>query len=195
MMKRLNSEAILDRLMSGNKRYASARQLHANLTSERRTELKDGQCPIAIILGCSDSRVPPELIFDQGLGDLFVVRVAGNILDDVVLGSIEYAASHLGTSLLMILGHSRCGAIEATAARGSMEGHLPCLAEAIQPSLDEVKGKPGDLINNAAKANAKIIAEKLSLSGPILTERVNTAKLKVVAAFYDLDTGLVEVIS
>lgn len=195
-MKRLNSEEALAKLMSGNKRYVSARQVHSNLTSERRAELKDGQRPIAIILGCSDSRVPPELIFDQGLGDLFVVRVAGNILDDVVLGSIEYAASHLGTSLLMILGHSKCGAIEATAAHGgSMGGHLPSLAAAIQPSLDEVEDKPGDLINNAAKANAKMITEKLPLSGPILAERVNTGKLKVVAAFYDLDTGVVEVIS
>ena len=195
MMERLNSEEALATLMSGNKRFVSARQLHANLTSERRAALKDEQRPIAIILGCSDSRVPPELIFDLGLGDLFVVRVAGNILDDVVLGSIEYAASHLDTSLLMILGHSRCGAIEATAACGSMEGHLPCLAAAIQPSLDEVKDKPGDLINNAAKVNAKMIAEKLSLSAPIMAENVNTGKLKIVAAFYDLDTGVVEVIS
>jgi len=194
MMERLNSKAALAKLMSGNKRYVIAKQLHSNLTSERRAELKDGQCPIAIILGCSDSRVPPELIFDQGLGDLFVVRVAGNILDNVVLGSIEYAASHLGTSLVMILGHSKCGAIEATAARGSMEGHLPCLAAAIQPSLDEVKDKPGHLINNAAKANAKMIGQKL-LSEPILAARANAGKLRVVAAFYDLDTGVVEVIS
>ena len=194
MMERLNSEEALATLMSGNKRFVSARQLHANLTSERRAELKDGQCPIAIILGCSDSRVPPELIFDQGLGDLFVVRVAGNILDNVVLGSIEYAASHLSTSLVMILGHSKCGAIEATAARGSMEGHLPCLTAAIQPSLDEVKDKPGDLINNAAKENAKMIGQKL-LSEPILAARINAGKLSVVAAFYDLDTGVVAVIS
>jgi carbonic anhydrase len=194
MMERLNSKAALAKLMSGNKRYVIAKQLHSNLTSERRAELKDGQCPIAIILGCSDSRVPPELIFDQGLGDLFVVRVAGNILDNVVLGSIEYAASHLGTSLVMILGHSKCGAIEATAARGSMEGHLPCLTAAIQPSLDEVKDKPGDLINNAAKANAKMIGQEL-LTEPILAARANTGKLRVVAAFYDLDTGVVEVIS
>ena len=193
MMKRLNSEEALATLMSGNKRYVSARQVHSNLTSERRAELKDGQRPIAIILGCSDSRVPPELIFDQGLGDLFVVRVAGNILDDVVLGSIEYAASHLGTSLVMILGHSKCGAIEATAAHGSMGGHLPCLAAAIQPSLDEVEDKPGDLINNAAKANAKMIVQKL-LSEPILAARANAGRLRVVAAFYDLDTGVVEVI-
>ena len=138
--------------------------------------------------------MPPELIFDQGLGDLFVVRVAANILDDVVLGSIEYAVSHLGTSLVMILGHSKCGAIEATAARGGMEGHLPCLAAEIQPSLDEVKDKPGDLINNAAKENSKMIGQKL-LSEPILAARVNAGKLRVVAAFYDLDTGVVEVIS
>ena len=194
MMKKLNSEAALAKLISGNKRYVSARQLHANLTSERRAELKDGQCPIAIILGCSDSRVPPELIFDLGLGDLFVVRVAGNILDDVVLGSIEYAASHLGTSLMMILGHSKCGAIEATAARGSMEGHLPCLAKAIHPCLEQVKDKPGNLINNAAKANAKMIGQRL-LSEPILAARANAGRLKMVAAFYDLDTGVVEVIS
>ena len=195
MIESPNSEEALAKLMSGNKRYIIAKQAHANLTLERRAELKDGQRPIAIILGCSDSRVPPEIIFDQGLGDLFVIRVAGNILDDVVLGSIEYAASHLGTSLLMILGHSRCGAIEATAARSGMEGHLPCIAAAIHPSLDEAKDKPGNLINNAAKINAKMIAEKLSSSVSILAERVNTGKLKVVAAFYDLYTGVVEVVS
>jgi len=194
MTKRLNSEAALAELISGNKRYVIAKQLHSNLTSERRAELKDGQSPIAIILGCSDSRVPPELIFDQGLGDLFIVRVAGNILDDVVLGSIEYAASHLGTSLLMILGHSRCGAIEATAARGSMEGHLPCLATAIQPSLDEVKDKPGDLINNAAKSKLKNDWTKIIIRANLGRE-VKYRQTKCVAAFYDLDTGVVEVIS
>ena len=124
----------------------------------------------------------------------FLVRVAGNILDDTVLGSIEYAASHLGTSLVMILGHSKCGAIEATAARGSVEGHLPCLTAAIQPSIDEAKDKPGDLINNASRINAKMIAAKLSLSEPILAEKVIAGKLKVVAAFYDLYTGTVEII-
>jgi carbonic anhydrase len=138
--------------------------------------------------------VPPEVIFDQGLGDLFVIRVAGNVLDDIVVGSVEYAAAHLHTPLIVVLGHARCGAVGATVAGGELEGHLPSLAEAIQPAVDQVQGLPGDLVDNAVRANAKMVAEQLKSSHPVLSELVNAGALKIVAARYDLDTGLVELL-
>jgi len=191
----LTGDQALKKLMAGNKRFRALKQTHPDQTPERRAELRDSQHPFATILGCSDSRVPPEVIFDQGLGDLFVVRVAGNIVDDVVLGSIEYSAAHLHTPLIMVLGHSRCGAVSAAVAGGELEGHLTSLTSAIQPVLYKVKDKQGDLVNDAAKANAKMVAEQLKCSEPVLSTIVNTGKLKVVAAYYDFDTWEVEIIS
>jgi len=191
----LTGDTAIGRLMAGNRRYVTAKQTHPNQMPERRAELIDGQRPFAVILGCADSRVPPEIIFDQGLGDLFVVRVAGNIIDDVVLGSAEYAASHLHTPLIMVLGHSQCGAIGATVAGGDLEGHIPSLAEAIRPVLDSIQGQTGDLVDNTARANARMVSEQLKQSTPVLSDLVKEGNLKVVAAFYDLDTGLVEVLT
>ena len=191
----LTGDEAIDTLMAGNRRYVFARQTHPNQMPERRAELMDGQHPFAVILGCADSRVPPEVIFDQGLGDLFVVRVAGNIIDDVVLGSIEYAASHLHTPLIMVLGHSQCGAIGATVSGGDLEGHIPSLAEAIQPALDGLQSQTGNLVDNTAKANAKRVSEKLKQSAPVLSDLVKENHLKIVASFYDLDTGLVEILT
>jgi len=150
---------------------------------------------VAVILGCADSRVPPEVIFDQGLGDLFVVRVAGNVVDDIVLGSIEYAAAHLHTPLIVVLGHFRCGAVGATVAGGELEGHLPGLAAAIQPAVDRVKGLPGDLVDHAVRANARMVADQLESSAPVLAELVEAGRLKIVATCYDLDTGAVELLT
>ena len=185
------ADQALERLLAGNQRYVAARQEHPHQTPARRAELSGGQHPFAIVLGCADSRVPPEVIFDQGLGDLFVVRVAGNVVDDVVLGSIEYAAAHLHTPLIVVLGHSRCGAIGATVAGGELEGHLPDLAAAIQPAVDRARDLPGDLLDNAVVANATMVAQQLRSSEPVLSELVHAGKLKVVAARYDLDTGIV----
>lgn len=184
----------LERLMAGNKRYVTAKQKHPDQTPERRLELRAGQHPFAIILGCSDSRVPPEVVFDQGLGDLFVVRVAGNLLDDIILGSIEYAEIHLHTPMIMVLGHSQCGAVEATIKGGRLEGHMSSLTSAMQPALDKAKDQPGDLVNNTVKVNAKMVAEQLKSSGAHFTELVKECKLMVVAAYYDLDTGFVEIL-
>lgn len=156
--------------------------------------MTSGQNPVAVILGCSDSRVPPEIIFDQGLGDLFVVRLAGNILSRVALGSIEYAAAHLETSLVMVLGHSQCGAITAAAEGKPLEGNLPLVAAAIQPALEVARAEPGDLVTNAAKANSRLVAEQLMRSGPVLLGRINAGKLKIVGAYYDLETGAVQII-
>src|SRR3954449_3735222 len=124
----------LARLMHGNRRYARHKEQHPDESLARRKELIGGQHPFAVILGCADSRVPPELLFDQGLGDLFVIRVAGNIVDDVVLGSIEYAFEHLDTKLIMVLAHEKCGAVSVAVQGGSAPGHLTTLVQAIQPS-------------------------------------------------------------
>lgn len=185
------ADQALQRLLAGNQRYVAARQEHPDQAPARRAELSGGQQPFAIILGCADSRVPPEVIFDQGLGALFVVRVAGNVVDNVVLGSIEYAAAHLHTPLIVVLGHSKCGAIEATIAGGELEGHLPDLAAAIQPAVDQAKSLPGDPLDNAVVANATMVAERLRSAEPVLSELVCAGKLKVIAAKYDLDTGVV----
>ncbi|MCK4303163.1 MAG: carbonic anhydrase [Candidatus Eisenbacteria sp.] len=184
----------LERLMVGNKRYVSSRQIHPHQAAEHRAALHDGQCPFAVILGCSDSRVPPEVIFDQGLGDLFVIRVAGNVIDDLVLASIEYAAAHLHTPLIMVLGHSQCGAITATANGGEFHGHLSCVANALQSAVNAAKDQPGELVNNAAKANARMLAKLLQKSEPILSGLVASERLKVFAAYYDMDSGVVEIL-
>jgi len=190
----INADEALKRLSEGNKRYAIGKFIRPHQTSVRRAELIDGQHPFAIVLGCSDSRIPVELVFDQGVGDLFVVRVAGNIADDVVLGSIEYAAAHLHVPLAVVMGHGGCGAVAATASGGELEGHLPVIATAIRPAVDKVKTQQGDLVNNAARANAVMVAEKLKASKPVLSELVRSGKLTVVAAFYDIKSGKVEFI-
>jgi len=184
-----SADDALDRLLTGNKRYISQKQIYPNQTLKRRAELCEGQFPFAVILGCSDSRIPPELIFDQGIGDLFVVRVAGNIIDNVVLGSIEYAVTHLHTPLVMVLGHSKCGAVEATVAGSNLEGHLSDLTAAILPAMNSRQEQTENIIDDTARANAKMVAEQLT---SVLSPWTENEKLMVVPAFYNLDTGLVE---
>jgi len=191
----INGDQALKELIVGNRRYVASKQRHPNQTPQRRAELSNTQQPFAVILGCSDSRVPPEVIFDRGLGDLFSVRIAGHVMNDMVLGSIEYAANHLHTPLIMVLGHSKCGAVQAAIKGVNGEGHIACLAEAMQPALHEAKEQPGDLANNAARVNTKIVTEQLKCSKPVLSRLVSEGKLNVVPAFYDLDTGVVEILS
>lgn len=190
----LTSEQAIKELMDGNKRYVDSRSRHPNQTPERRLELRSGQNPFAAILGCSDSRIPPEVIFDQGLGDLFVIRVAGNVAGKNVVASIEYAVAHLHVPLVVVLGHSNCGAVTATSEEADLEGHMPGLASAIRPALESVKGKAGDLVDNAAKANATMVADQLKQTKPILSNMINEGIVKVISAFYDLDSGLVTIL-
>lgn len=190
----LTSKGALRKLKQGNQRYVLAQQEHPNQSPDRRRKLLKGQKPFAVILSCSDSRVPPEIIFDQGLGDLFVVRVAGNIVDDVVLGSIEYAAEHLPVSLVMVLGHSQCGAVTATLQGKASTGHLPSIAAAIQPAMKDIEPGSHDLVEQVSKANAKRVAEQLASAAPILAHLVEAGKIQVVAAYYDLQTGQVEIL-
>ena len=182
----------LDRLVAGNQRFAEGKPTSIHEGVERRGEVAKGQHPFAVIVGCSDSRVPPELVFDQGLGDLFVVRSAGEVLGDASIGSIEYAIEHLGCELVVVLGHERCGAVDAVVKGGDLPAHLSAFTPAILPVVEGAKKKGGDVLDNAVRANASRIARQLSECGPILSEYVHLDKLKIVAARYDLDTGVVE---
>ncbi len=198
-MRPTNWQAALQKLKAGNDRYRAARQAHPHQSSSWRASLGEGQKPFALVLGCADSRVPPELIFDQGLGDLFVVRVAGNILDDVVLGSVEYAALHLDVELVVVLGHASCGAVTATVQDTATEGHLPFIAEAIAPALAAGRaagtlpqGDDAAAVDQASRANARHVAVELAAAEPLLSGLSATGKFMVLAAYYDLDTGGVE---
>ncbi len=181
----------LAKLMAGNQRYVRQKQQHPDESLARRKELETAQHPFAVILSCADSRVPPELLFDEGLGDLFVIRVAGNILDDAVLGSIEYGVEHLGARLVMVLGHEKCGAISAAVEGGIAPGHIQALVAAIQPSVEATHMQPGDRIHNCVIANARRVARQIRESEPVMKESVQKRRVKVVAAVYGLDSGKV----
>ena len=185
------AEAI-SKLKEGNGRYVSGNLQHPGQTVERRTELAKTQHPFATILSCSDSRVPPEIIFDQGLGDLFIVRVAGNVINDEGLGSIEYSVDHLGTRLILVLGHQSCGAVDAAmktiAAKGRAPGHIESLVTAIKPAVEATA--KGDL-DATIKANVKNVVQALRSSTPILKGEVDSGKIQVIGGYYSLDTGAV----
>ncbi len=195
----MTADQALQRLLDGNKRWVQAKLEHPDQTVARLQEVAKGQNPFAVVLGCADSRVSPELIFDQGVGDLFVTRVAGNFVDDNLLGSIEFATANLGAPLILVLGHERCGAIQATVKAvqegAKFPGHLADFVDAIRPAAESVKKEPGDPIENAIKANVLRNVEKLKLSRPILAKLVEENKLKVVGGRYDLDTGEVTLYS
>jgi len=190
----MSADDALTKLMAGNQRYVSNKEQHPDESPARRKALVDGQHPFAVILGCADSRVSPELLFDQGLGDLFVIRVAGNIVDDAVLGSIEYAVEHLGTKLIVVLGHEKCGAVSAAVEGGEAAGHLKALVTAIRPSVEATAGDPGDKIHNCVIDNARRVAIQIRESQPVLKEYVERKGLKVLAADYALDTGKVNLL-
>jgi carbonic anhydrase len=189
---RPSAEEVLQILKDGNKRFISGKLEHPNHCEESRHSLVAGQEPIATILTCADSRVPPVDIFDQGLGDLFVVRVAGNVIGDHTLGSIEYAVKHLHTPVVIVMGHKSCGAVGAVASGAALEGHIATLGPAIQTAIKNVKEMEGDLVNNASKELAKQIAGKIAQSEPIVAELVQNGSVIIVPAYYDLESGVVE---
>jgi carbonic anhydrase len=185
----LTPDQALDRLLEGNKRYVSAQLQHPHQGADRRHELERTQHPFACILACADSRVPPEIIFDEGLGDLFVVRVAGNVVDDAVTGSIEYAVEHLGTPIVVVMGHQSCGAVQATIGGGEPKTHIQSLIEAIAPAVAIAKKEKGDLLANAVRANVQLVVKQLQQSKPILVERVENGSIKIVGGVYQFNTG------
>lgn len=184
-------EVALQELQAGNSRYISGNMTHPDQDSARREEVALGQHPSSVIVSCSDSRVPPEVVFDQGLGDLFTIRTAGEVVDNAALASIEYAVEHLGVKLIVVMGHQKCGAVKATVDGVTGAGHLHSLTSAIEPAVNSVRNLPGDLLDNAVHANIDLVAESLRQSNPILAEKIKTGELKVVGAYYSLDTGAV----
>ncbi len=185
------AEQIWQDLMDGNRRFREGKPRERTLVPTRQ-ELAKGQAPRVIVLGCSDSRVPPSLVFDKSLGDLFVVRTAGNVADPVGLGSIEYAAEHLHSSLLVVLGHEKCGAVAAAASGGKVESrNLRAIISRINPALKPLREKlKGDeLVRAGVEANAALVAETVVAKSRIVAELVEKGSLTVMKAIYRLESG------
>ena len=193
----------LERLREGNRRFVSGDRSGDTLTSQaRRNELAAGQEPFAIILGCSDSRVPAEIVFDQGLGDLFVIRVAGNIVAPSQVGSVEFAAARFGTRLVVVLGHSQCGAVLATLeeiqqATENRSRNLRSIVDRVRPSVEallttEIRHDPDALVREAVRANIRASANHLRHGSQVLEQLITDEGLVVVGAEYSLETGVVE---
>lgn len=190
----LSPDAALKKLMAGNQRFTQQHPQYPDQSKARLQEVAQAQHPFATILSCADSRVPAEIIFDQGIGDIFDVRVAGNIATPETIGSIEYAVALLGTPLLMVLGHERCGAVTAAVKNETLPGEIGRFVQAILPALDEVKEKPGNAIDNAVTANVLYQVAQLQRSS-LITERLQSGSLSIVGARYDLDTGSVTLLT
>ncbi len=182
----------LERLTQGNQRYVTSTTVCHEDWSAKRSVLLENQKPFAVIVACSDSRVPPEIVFDQSLGDLFIVRVAGNIVDDFAIGSIEYGVNVLGANLVLVLGHSNCGAVNAALKNMKFDNHIQEVVNAIQPAIVATKGETGDLLEKAIKANVKIVEGKLKSSKPVLANLIEKGTLQILGAYYHLDSGKVE---
>jgi carbonic anhydrase len=190
----LSPEAALKKLVEGNRRFAQHQPQYPDQSKSRVQEVAQAQYPFATILSCADSRAPAEILFDQGLGDLFDVRIAGNIATPEAIGSIEYAVVMLGTPLLMVLGHERCGAITAAVQNKSLPGEISTFVNAVLPAVNRVKDRPGNWIDNAVTANVQYQIEQLQRS-PLLKQRLESGTLKIVGGRYDLDTGRVTLIA
>jgi carbonic anhydrase len=187
----MNAEETLGVLLEGNRRFREGRPLGKGRDAARRTKTAAGQRPLAIVLACSDSRVPPEILFDAGIGDLFVVRVAGNVEDDLVTGSIEYAAANLEIPLLLVLGHTRCGALTVAVSGIEVEGRACAILDSLGPAVRAARDDPGDPVEAAARRNALMTAGRLRKSAPILASLVEGGRLAVRAALYDIVSGAV----
>lgn len=190
-------KAPLERLLEGNKRFQESHPIHPDQTLERLRELEKSQHPFAVVISCSDSRVPPELIFDQGLGDLFVIRNAGNIISDYELGSVEYAVEHLQTKLIVVLGHKQCGAIGAFIEHknDSVQSHIQKIINYIknEPEESNLKENVSNYYEKAIYANVEHGVNVIKHAEPILKEMLEAHKVKVVGMVYDVKTGKVEI--
>ena len=199
----ISASEALERLREGNRRFVSdVRGSAALVTQTRRSELAEGQEPFAIILGCSDSRVPAEIVFDQGLGDLFVIRVAGNIVASSQIGSVEFAAERVGTPLVVVLGHSRCGAVLATLEelmrpKEKQSRNLRSIVDRIRPSVEgllatELSHDSEALVRQAVRANIRASANQVRHGSEVLEELIKKGRVLVVGAEYSLETGVVD---
>ena len=193
----VTADEALAKLKAGNEKYVSAPQICAADLAKRRDQVAQTQTPWATIITCSDSRVPPELLFGGvGLGELFVARNAGNMADTATMGTIEYGAEHLGIPLVVVMGHERCGAVSAACAvvekHAKFPGSIGPMVNAIVPAAKAVYGKPGDFVDNTVRESAKRTAKKIATKSEIVSHLIKSNKVKVVAARYDLDDGRVE---
>jgi carbonic anhydrase len=181
------------RLRQGNQRFVDGKSIRPNQDLARIKEVATAQFPFATIVGCSDSRVPNEIIFDQGVGDLFIVRTAGQVSSYASWGSIEFAEEVLGTRLIVVLGHTQCGAVNAAVKLPEVPGHIVTLINAIKPAVEKAKEKlPHDLLDAAIRENVKLQVEQLKSLEPVLAKHVREGSIKIIGALYHLDTGSVE---
>ena len=185
----VTADNALSRLKTGNERFATSKVSAGKPVAARRAETAQVQHPFAIIIACADSRTAPEIVFDQNIGDLFVIRTAGNLVDDYALGSVEYGVEHLGVRLIVVLGHERCGAVTAALGSDSAPGHINALVRDIQPAVAASKGKEGDALANAIHENDAAVAAKIRKEAQL---GEHAPQVKVVEGYYDLDTGKVE---
>lgn len=189
----LGADEGLRLLKEGNERFLKGKPIRPNQDLERIKEVSNAQFPFATIIGCSDSRVPNEIIFDQGVGDLFIIRTAGQVSSYASWGSIEFAEEILGTKLIVVLGHTQCGAVHAAVTLPEVPGHIVTLINAIKPAVERAKLKnPADIMDAAIRENVKMQVEQLRSLEPILAKRVREGSTKIVGALYHLETGKVE---
>lgn len=192
----LSADEALQLLKKGNQEFLSGEPYHGMTDRQRRLEIARTQKPFVVLVGCSDSRVSPELLFGRGLGELFIVRVAGNTVDQAALGSIEYAIEHLGVPLIVVLGHERCGAVQAAVSvveeNATFPGAIGDMVAPIIPAVLKAQGQPGDLLDNAVRENVSRVVNRLAASGALVEEPLASGRLKIVGARYDLDDGKVE---
>jgi carbonic anhydrase len=197
----VNGDEALERLLAGNRRFVEGKLHHETRGGVRRDEVAGGQSPFAIVVGCADSRVPPEVVFDEGLGDVFTVRVAGNTGNDpLIVGSVEYAATNLDSVLFMVLGHDECGAVKAAidvVLNGkTLPGQIGAVVEPILPAVEEVRSVPdGTRLDQAVKANIRHSVNALRIADPLIADLVSSGKLKLVGAEYRLESGKVDLLA
>jgi carbonic anhydrase len=191
----VNPDAALKLLVEGNQRFVDGKRQNPHQSRLRLQETAVAQYPFASILGCADSRVPSEIVFDQGLGDLFVVRVAGNVASQTAIGSLEFATAVLGSQLIVVVGHSRCGAVTAAVKGDPLPGRIGVFVEEIKPAVTSVRAKTGSLEENSIIANVQYQAQKLAESSTILGGLIKEGKLKIVGGRYDLRTGKFSIVT
>lgn len=182
----------LRKLMGGNRRFVEDKSIKPRQSRQDLTSTEKGQKPFAIIVGCSDSRVPNEIIFDQGVGDLFIIRTAGQVMAEASYGSIEFATVALGSKLIVVLGHQSCGAVDAAIKRPDVPGHIVTLVNSIKPAAQKAKAMGGNLLENAIRANVIEQVNELRDLDPVLSKKYSKGEILIVGAVYNLSTGKVE---
>lgn len=189
--QKITSEAALQRLMQGNQRFVNDKLEHCDYTEVRRKATIEQQKPFAVVLGCADSRIPPEIVFDQSIGDIFVVRVAGNVVGPLELESIEYSVLVNDSVIIVVLGHENCGAVKAVL--GNTIKDIKSIAQLIQPAITLAKTQKGDLLQNAVKDNVLAVVSQLQRTD-VLSKFIKEGKIKVVGAYYNLSSGKVDLL-